>query len=65
MFDFRPVTLFSLGYRLSKHKMTIFAKNLEGSMTPWDPPGYAYELRQFCHCSWGSCGIAAEASCLF
>jgi len=24
MFDFRGITLFCLGYRLSKHKMTIF-----------------------------------------
>ena len=28
MFDFRQITLFSLEKRLSKHKMTIFSKNL-------------------------------------
>ena len=33
MFDFRRITLFCLGYRLSKHKMTICSKNL-GGMAP-------------------------------
>jgi len=30
MFDFRRATVFSLGYRLSKRKMTTCSKNLEG-----------------------------------
>jgi len=38
MFDFRRKTLFCLGYRLSKHKMTIYSKNSEG-MAPLGPPG--------------------------
>jgi len=33
MFDFRRITLFCLGYRLSKHKMTICSKNLGGHGT--------------------------------
>jgi len=39
-------TLFCLGYRLSKHKMTMCSKNL-GARPLW-PPGYAYGCR-----SWG------------
>jgi len=39
LFDFRRITLLSLGYRLSKHKMTTYAK-IWGA---W-PSGYAYEL---------------------
>ena len=40
-FVFRRITLFCLGYRLSKHKMAISSKNLGG---PWParPPGYTY-----------------------
>jgi len=38
MFDFRRMTLFCLEKRLSKHKMTIFSKNLEGVMVPFVPP---------------------------
>jgi len=34
MFDFRLATVFCLGYRLSKHKMTRYFKNL-GGMEPW------------------------------
>jgi len=34
MFDFRPIILFCLEKRLSKHKMTVFSKNL----------GYAYAV---------------------
>jgi len=34
-FDFRRITLFCLGYRLSKHKMTIYAKNF--GKGAWDP----------------------------
>jgi len=37
MFDSRRITLFSLQKRLSKHKMTIFSKNLEG-VWPLFPP---------------------------
>ena len=36
MFDFRRITLFCLEKRLSKHKMTIFSKNL-GGMAPFPP----------------------------
>jgi len=45
MYDFRRITLFCLEKRLSKHKMTIFSKNLGGgmaSLTSPGPPGYAY-----------------------
>jgi len=31
-----------LGYHLSKHKMTGYAKNLGGSTFPWGPPGFPY-----------------------
>ena len=41
MFNFRRITLFCLEKRLSKHKMTIFSKNL-GGQSPFVPPGYAY-----------------------
>ena len=34
MFDFRRIAPFCLRYRLSKHKMTIFAEILVGNMTP-------------------------------
>jgi len=40
MFDFRRIT-FYLEKRLSKHKITIFSKNL-GGHGPFGPPGYAY-----------------------
>ena len=43
MFDFRRTTLFCLGKRFSKHKMTIFSKNVWGGIAPLDPPGHAYE----------------------
>jgi len=43
MFNFRRKTLFCLEKRLSKHKMTIFSKNL-GLWPIWPPPGYAYAL---------------------
>jgi len=42
MFDFRRITLLCLEKRLSKHKMTMFSKNL-GGMAPLAPPGYAYD----------------------
>jgi len=41
VFDFRRITLFCLEKRLSKHKMTIFSKNLGGN-GPFCPPGCAY-----------------------
>jgi len=43
MFDFRLITLISLVKRLSKHKMTMFSKNL-GGHGPFGPPGYAYAM---------------------
>jgi len=36
MYDFRRITLFCLEKRLSKHKMTIFSKNV-GGMVPLAP----------------------------
>jgi len=42
MCDFKRITLFCLENRLSKHKMTIFSKNLRGGMAPLPHPGYAY-----------------------
>jgi len=41
MFDFRRITLFCLGYRLSKRKMTICSKHVWGRDLVI-PPGYAY-----------------------
>jgi len=35
MFDFTRITLFCLGYRLSKQKMTICSKHLEGHGPSW------------------------------
>jgi len=37
MFDFTRITLFCLEKHLSKHKMTIFSKNL-GGHGPFGPP---------------------------
>ena len=37
MYDFRWITLFCLGKRLSKHKITIFSKNF-GGRGPFGPP---------------------------
>jgi len=37
MFDFRRIALFCLGCPLSKHKITIYAKNL-GEACPLAPP---------------------------
>jgi len=39
MLDFRQMTLFCLGYRLSKHKKTICSKNL-GGHCPLGPSGW-------------------------
>jgi len=33
MFDFRRITLFCLGYRLSNHEMTMCSKNVVGHST--------------------------------
>jgi len=51
MFDFRRTTLFCFEKRLSKHKMTIFSKNLGRAMAPLSLPGYAYvvNLRKRSH----------------
>jgi len=43
MFDFKRATVFCLGYRLSKHKITICSKHF-GGHDPLGPPGYAYGL---------------------
>jgi len=45
MFDFRRATIFCLGHRFSKHKITRCAKSL-GGMAPWAPPGYVYDSRK-------------------
>jgi len=37
MFDFRRITLFCLEKRLSKHKMTMFSKNVGGEWPLWPP----------------------------
>jgi len=52
MFDFRRITLFCLEKRLSKHKMTMFSKNLVGGMAPLAPPGYAYAMNLLGCCLW-------------
>jgi len=44
-FDFRRATVFCLGHRLPKHKITRYAKNLRGH-GPLALPGYVYELKQ-------------------
>jgi len=38
MFDFRRITLFCLGKRLSKHKVAIFSKSFWGAMASLAPP---------------------------
>jgi len=43
MFDFRRITLFCLEKCLSKHKMTMFSKNV-GGHGHFGPPDYAYDL---------------------
>jgi len=37
MFDFRRITIFCLEKRVSRHKMTVFSKNL-GGHDPFAPP---------------------------
>jgi len=37
LFDFRRVTIFCSGCHLSKHEMTIYAKNIAGGMASWAP----------------------------
>jgi len=39
--DFRRATVFCLGYRLTKHKITRYSENLKGD-GPLVPPNYAY-----------------------
>jgi len=41
------ITLFCLEKRLSKHKMTMFSKNLGSAMAPLAPPGYVYVQTRF------------------
>jgi len=62
MFDFGRITLFCLEKRLSKHKMTIFSKNL-GGMAPLAPlatlmlPGKVQHqvCSPRCFCKWVGC----------
>jgi len=42
MLDFRQITLFCLGYHLSKHKKWLYVLKIWGG--PWRPLGYTYEL---------------------
>ena len=44
MLDFRWITQFCLEKRVSKHKITIFSKNL-GAWPLCSPPGYAYDWK--------------------
>jgi len=37
MFDFKRITLLCLGYRRSKHEMTIYAEHLGEAMASWPP----------------------------
>jgi len=48
MLDFRLITLFCLEKRLSKHKMTIYSKNVGGHGPSGLPPVYAYAHRDSC-----------------
>ena len=62
MFDFRRISLFCMEKRLSKHKMTIFSKNLGG---PWPlllPPGYAYASEQLTTAKWGCANVLSNTS---
>ena len=45
MFDFRRKTLFCLGYRLSKHKMTTNSKKLGGTWSFCPPPPVATPMQ--------------------
>ena len=36
-FDLKRTTVVCLGHRLSKHKMTKYARNLVGAVAPWPP----------------------------
>ena len=48
MFVFWRITLFCLGYRFSKHKITVCSKNFFGEgHDAVGPPGYAYALASF------------------
>jgi len=48
VYDFRRITLFCLEKRLSKHKMTIFSKNLGGHGL-FGPPWLRLWLYCFCY----------------
>ena len=65
MFDFRRITPFCLGYRLSKHKMTICSNHL-GEHGPVGPPGYAYVwgfIGKMCTCSLYNAASRATYGC--
>jgi len=51
MLDFRRITPFCLEKRLSKHKITVYSKNL-GGHGPFSLPDYAYgkQPSTFQHC---------------
>jgi len=44
--SFKRTTVFCLGHRLSKHKITKYARHL-GGYGSLGPPGYAYDSMQF------------------
>ena len=54
MFDFRPIALFCLEKRLSKHKMTIFFKILWGDRAPLTPSDQDYGVDMFNTVSYAS-----------
>ena len=62
MFDFRRITLFCLEKRLSKHKMTIFSKNL-GDYGLFCPPWLRLCLKQGITRNWLHCTLPMY--CLF
>jgi len=49
-FDFKRATVFCLGHRLSKNKMTRHARNLGGPWPPWKA-GYTHDCNCLLH-SW-------------
>jgi len=54
MFDFRPIALFCLEKRLSRHKMTIFFKILGGDRAPLTLSDQAYGVDMFNTLSYAS-----------